>query len=211
MIRHLPILALAFYWILVPGAVAQPDPSEFEQYNIPCSEVREWNGTRAKIIHATTGDCTTAVPGPLVVLIHGRGLGYDYQAYNYLLEHLALNGFIAVSIDVEHETGVNEAMNFMRDLAKQWSKSYAIDWTNVGLIGHSRGGETIVHLAEAMANPGPGDPPWSVGALVGLASVVHDRTVGRTITGAYMLVHGTVDGDQPALNSFRLYDGASGE
>ena len=40
---------------------------------------------------------------PLVAVVHGNG--HDYTSYDFLLQHLARNGFIAASIDLRFLSG----------------------------------------------------------------------------------------------------------
>ena len=204
----------------LPFVVAEPlaaasDPSTAKQYNT-CHYSYSWNGTAARIYHPTNGNCTTAVYGPLVILLHGAG--YAYTDYDELLLHLARNGFIAVSIDVlgdntnSHAAAVAEARAFMKDfLWYTWSKMPYINPGSVAIIGHSRGGGTAVHLAQALASPEPGEPLWNVRAIVQLAPVGHDAVIDGSITRAYLAIHGSMDEDEPASNSFRHYDAAGSD
>ncbi len=215
LIQTCVLIAISF--AALESAQAQPDPSDVIEYGYYCTYNYIWNGTRAKIYHPTTPQgCSTAVYSPLVVLLHGYG--YAYTDYNYLLRHLARNGFIAVSIDVlgvnanSHAAAVAAAKAFMKDfLWTTWSKRFFIDPDNVAIIGHSRGTGTAVELAADLATPGAGDPPWQVKAIVELAPVAHNLEADGSITIGHMLLHGTKDDDTSPLISFGHYDNSGSD
>ena len=82
---------------------------------------------------------------PLVVIVHGQG--HDYQGYDYLLNHWAMNGFIAASIYLVNaggvQTGTDRALIMFEhlEILKTLFGSKAAN--NVGIMGHSRGGEGV--------------------------------------------------------------------
>jgi dienelactone hydrolase len=100
-------------------------------------------------------------PFPLILTVHGNHGFAEYSdpGYAYLGEHLASKGYIMVSVDENFLNGAivgglskeNDARAWMLlQHLKQWHKwnrtdtslfYNLVDTTNIGLIGHSRGGE----------------------------------------------------------------------
>ena len=90
---------------------------------------------------------TTKEKFPLVVVIHGNHSSpHGYKGYNYLLEHLAHNGLIAVSIHIyPGAAGVSRARALFKHLEILKTKFHNhIDLSNIGIMGHSRGGEAVI-------------------------------------------------------------------
>ncbi|HKJ26888.1 MAG TPA: hypothetical protein VJ965_04565, partial [Anaerolineales bacterium] len=106
-------------------------------------------------------------PFPLVLIAHGNHAMTDYSdpGYAYLGELLASRGFITVSVDQNffnggiygESSGENDARAWLLlkhiEVWEGWnidpdSQFYRrVDLENIGLIGHSRGGEAAVHAA----------------------------------------------------------------
>lgn len=106
-------------------------------------------------------------PFPLVLIVHGNHHMADYSdpGYAYLGELLASRGFILVSVDENFLNGSpvggvpreNDARGWMLlQHVKVWGAWNAtpgnpfhqkVDLGNIGLIGHSRGGEAAAHAA----------------------------------------------------------------
>lgn len=154
---------------------------------------------------------------PLILIVHGNHLSEipSQRGYDYLLKNLASKGYIAVSIDQNFlngnwtTTGVglpkeNDARGYLLlehlALMEKWntdpdSKLYnKIDMKNIGLIGHSRGGEAI-SIAAAKG------PQYKIKALMALAPT--DRQFREDINLmniSYITLHGANDGD---LSSFK--------
>lgn len=113
-------------------------------------------------------------PFPLVLLVHGNksNATHSEDGFRYLGEQLAGHGVIAVSVDQNFlNTGVLDRDGGLRGVEeargrlllehlrtwKAWNEQEGtpftgkVDLVNVGLLGHSRGGEAIVtatHLAQ---------------------------------------------------------------
>lgn len=105
---------------------------------------------------------------PLVLIVHGNHemTTFSDPGYAYLGELLASRGFIAASIDenfLNHswsgnnrqESGARSWMLLKHlELWRRWNEQegnpfcHKVDLSNIALIGHSRGGEAIVHAAE---------------------------------------------------------------
>lgn len=102
-------------------------------------------------------------PFPLVLIVHGNHAMKDFSdpGYKYLGTLLASRGFIAVSVDenfLNHKFwGENDARAFILlehlKLWKEWNQTEGhlfeskVDMDRIGLIGHSRGGESVAHAA----------------------------------------------------------------
>ncbi|MDT9236677.1 MULTISPECIES: alpha/beta hydrolase [Limnospira] len=116
-------------------------------------------------------------PAPLIIISHG--LGSDPKTFSYLAEHLASHGF-AVAIPEHIATSANRFEGFLQgfeeppnpsefaarptdisyllDLLEQKSASNPfwrerLDLQNVGVVGQSFGGYTVLALAGAKLNP----------------------------------------------------------
>src|SRR5262249_16348072 len=79
---------------------------------------------------------------PMIIMVHGNG--HSYQGYDYLLDHWAKNGFIAASIHLNGgQTGSDRARVLFQHLTilKNMFGSKAAN--NIGIMGHSRGGEAV--------------------------------------------------------------------
>lgn len=104
-------------------------------------------------------------PFPLVLIVHGNHPMSDYSdpGYAYLGEHLASQGYIAVSVDENFLNGLFffdgefaemplRAWLLLQHLAQwqSWNETAGnpfqgkVDMDNIALIGHSRGGEAVV-------------------------------------------------------------------
>src|SRR6185369_11941455 len=91
----------------------------------------------------TPGQISAAQPNyPMVVIVHGNGPLGGYLGYEYLMDHLARNGFIAASIHLEpNERGIDRARVLRRHLQILFGMFGASAANNIGIMGHSRGGE----------------------------------------------------------------------
>jgi hypothetical protein len=113
-------------------------------------------------------------PVPIVFLVHGRHATSpptpSYLGYDYFQQQLARMGIIAVSVDcVDSDYWGGGATN-IRDRAEIIIRSIdhfrslnsggdpvfggRIDFTRVGLMGHSRGGEAVATVPEIISLPG---------------------------------------------------------
>ena len=163
---------------------------------------------------------------PLVVIVHGNG--HDYTAYDFLLQHLALNGFIAASIDSRYVSGgllvhgmhgLGRANNFFQHLPVLKTKFGAQVQDNIGVMGHSRGGEAVLKIARLNHELALGH---NIKALISLAPT--DQYGREALTGAYakpyFVLYGSRDGDVAGwypwfpfdwrMTGFSLYDRAAG-
>lgn len=165
-------------------------------------------------------------PFPLVLITHGSHSNDDETlrfdtGYGYLVETLAKQGFIAVSMDMSKayiwKYGDNDDREKSRHLAAEHLHSLVqaqkgelstypvelagkIDLNKIALIGHSRGGETIFDIAEDMQKQG-----MPVKALLGIAPtcLFTDRSWPEAKVA---LIIPEYDGDVIGLDGFTLYD-----
>lgn len=150
---------------------------------------------------------------PLFVVVHGNG--HTYTNYAFLLEHLARNGFVAMSIHMQ--TGLNglaRANAFFDHLTTVNAMFGASLQNNVAVLGHSRGGEAVFKIARLNQTLGLG---IGLKALIALAPT--DRYGRETISGAaavpLFVLYGAKDDDvagspggTPMIrqSGFSLYD-----
>jgi len=106
---------------------------------------------------------------PLVVVIHGfsnTGLK-SYLGYDYLLEHLAKNGFIAASIAIPYDFNIIGRANLIREHIEHLREVFKGSVSDqVGLVGHSRGGLAAIAALRLIQ----GDQ-YDIGAVVAIAPV----------------------------------------
>jgi dienelactone hydrolase len=197
----------------------------------PPADVRRWQWgfdmhalpLNGRVWYPTNG----TAPYPLVLIVHGNHAAGEASdpGYAYLAEHLASRGYIAVSIDQNFLNGdwlspMNGEMPvrawvLLKHLQqwRTWSETPGnpfygrVDLDHVGLVGHSRGGEAVVHAAElnvrAHAPVSKVDRPEAFG--FGIRGVVaigpcdgqyQLAGVGVTLHNAsYLLLNGGHDGD----------------
>jgi hypothetical protein len=138
---------------------------------------------------------------PLIVIIHGNG--HDYTTYDFLLQHFAGNGFIAASIDVRYFNGASDvhgmsglgrANALFPHLTILNTAFGAKAQNNIGIMGHSRGGEAVIKAARLNQQQGLGH---NLNALISLAPT--DQYGSETLSGAwtkpYFVLYGSRDGD----------------
>ena len=171
---------------------------------------------------------------PVVVIMHGMHTTADpsYQGYNYLLNHLASHGFIAVSIDCNAINGINGMQDtrghaILEHLSLLNSKNTnaglfqsKIDMTRIGIMGHSRGGDGVVQAEIFNQSLGLG---WNIRAIVALAPTDFSAISPTPMvlsTSKFLCLYGSNDGDvwggsTPATQytgtGFRFYDRATVE
>ena len=163
---------------------------------------------------------------PLIVIIHGNG--HNYTSYDFLLAHFARNGFIAASIDVRYfnggsdqhgMSGLGRANALFPHLTVLNTAFGATVQNNIGIMGHSRGGEGVLKAARLNQQQGLGH---NINALISLAPT--DQYGSEVLSGAWskplFVLYGSRDGDitggiwTPGYTvpqtGFALYDRADG-
>lgn len=193
-------------------------------FKYKCRDVTEFTRGIAKIPrHIPDGSRL-----PMILYVHGDTGGHPeaYRGYNYVLERLAQHGFIAASIDTSGADlqGDNAAEVVLRtskikrhlDCWREGEMQIVegddyrahlrdhIDFGNIGLAGHSQGGEAIV-LAEIKNR----EQEWGYGikAIHAIApSDHHDLTIDGV---PYMLLLGADDEDNGfGVDGLSVYDRA---
>ncbi|MDX6458166.1 MAG: hypothetical protein QOE55_1863 [Acidobacteriaceae bacterium] len=153
---------------------------------------------------------------PLVVIVYGNsGCDTSYLGYDYLLDHLASHGFIAVSIyapiGVMIETRAGAILAHINLMTQNNSNPGLfqghIDLGHVGIIGHSRGGEAVVRAARINAVEGLG---WNIQGGVSIAPTdyFHYGDPGVPLLVIYGSNDGDVAGTWPDRTCFNIYDEA---
>ncbi len=174
----------------------------------------------ADVAGATTpaGISAAAANYPMFVAVHGNsGFSTSYLGYNYLLEHLAKNGFIAASIHLNvnmHGTGRARMLFEHINAIKALFGAKAAN--NIAIMGHSRGGEAVMIAARLNQQEALGH---GINAVIPLAPT--DQYTNESLGGAWatplLVIHGAMDGDvaggtsSPSSTGFSLYDRASGD
>lgn len=160
-------------------------------------------------------------PVPIVFIVHGR---HDpsvpnYQGYDYFQQQLARIGIVAVSVD-ENETFPRHGASNIRERADLAIASLAhfqslnaggdarfagrIDFTRVGLMGHSRGGEAVVVVPELPLPAGV-----DIRSVLSLAPVDFGASSGHPSGRAFMTILPAADGDVTRNPGAHFYDQAT--
>jgi len=171
-------------------------------------------------------------PFPLVLVAHGNHNMKDFSdpGYEYLGRHLASRGFILASLDMNFINGgirgENDARGwlFLKHM-QAWGEFNIdadnpfhgmVDLGNIGIIGHSRGGEAVGHAAafnHLTHYPDDATLIWDFGfdirAVIAIAPVDGQyRPTSRLAPVEnvnYLVFHGTHDGDVSSFSGLRTY------
>ncbi len=180
---------------------------EGNEYKIGDEETGSWG----RLAHAGVLDPRN--PKPLVVIAHGNGFGY--QDYTYLEHQLSGAGCVVASIGFPDDTSIQERKQdillHLNYIYGKWGRFLNSDLV---LVGHSRGGEAIIHTANALA--GNQRIPAKIKALISMAPSYEEelQTPQCDATEAMLVLYGTHDDDvtnevgigmQPN-SPFRLFD-----
>jgi hypothetical protein len=150
---------------------------------------------------------------PLVVVVHGNSsFTNSYQGYNYVLEHLARNGFIVASIHMLPGMDIYGRCEVTLAHIDALKSKFGIKAANnIGLMGHSRGGEAVYIVPRLNHDRALGH---NINAVISLAPTNFHPT--ESLSGVWacplQVVYGSLDGDVGFVdfNGFQLYDRASG-
>jgi hypothetical protein len=161
-------------------------------------------------------------PIPIVFMAHGNHdpsvpshLGYDY-----FQEQLAKMGIIAVSVFSNETNGYEYGAVNITKRAKLIIASIAhfqqlnssadpifggrIDFSLVGLMGHSRGAEAVIVVPEIIAIPGV-----TINCVISLAPVNNGASSGKPKGYAFLTILPAMDGDVVDNNGAEFYDQAT--
>jgi dienelactone hydrolase len=228
------------------------DPFDFSNIGFPL--VRDWLTIRYPAQGTGVNQPLPAgnAKYPVVLFLHGRhricvcgpcpswSCYYDpncapanriasHPGYNYILDTLASQGFIAISIDAfdiqpsqsqyNYEARGRLILEHLNRL-KSWDQSGTdpwggnpnfqnrIDMNNIAIVGHSRGGEGVVAAAEINQAEAV-TYGHSIKAVVAIAPTDQQSGTPWDIkTAPYFLVLGSADGDLWDLQGFGTYDRA---
>ncbi len=181
---------------------------------------------------------------PVAVFLHGRhawcqtGFGPpascaiadripSHQGYDYIMERLAGQGIISVSIDafdIQLDNGVwnynarGRLVLSWLDILRDWNDNGTdpfggifqgkLDMTRIALSGHSRGGEGVV-AAEVLNATWPS--PHGIIAVNAIAPTDQNSLGGTSYVptvAPYYLIIGARDGDVSNMQGLRTYDRA---
>lgn len=163
---------------------------------------------------AGINDPAQIIPGsyPLIVCVHGNG--HNFSNYTYLLEHWAKNGFIAASIHLNggmaKEGRARVLFKHIDILKLAFGASLQ---NNIGIMGHSRGGEGVVAAARINNADALGHNLKAIISLGPTDQYNPKEVMAPPFATPYLVMHGAMDGDvaNPGLMGFSLYDRASGK
>ncbi len=171
-------------------------------------------------------------PYPLILVAHGNHNMKDFSdpGYEYLGRHLASRGFILASLDMNFINGGIRGENDARGWLflkhfEAWEEFNSdpgnpfhgrVDMANLGIIGHSRGGEAVGHAAafnRLTHYPDDATLTWDFGfdinAVIAIAPVDGQyRPTSRLVPLEdvnYLVFHGTHDGDVTPYHGLRTW------
>jgi hypothetical protein len=146
----------------------------------------------------------------------------NHEGYDYFQKALGKMGFIAVSVYSNQTNCKSYSATNMRQRAELIIASIAhfqslaanassifhdkIDFSRVGLMGHSRGGEAVVVVPEIL-----GLPNVQIAAVIALAPTDAGASSGAPSKHPFMTILPAGDGDVVENNGARFYDKAEPE
>lgn len=179
-------------------------------------------------------------PFPLVLIVHGNDFMTEPAdtGYAYLGELLASRGYIVVSVDENffnaYTTGpmrqeIDGRAILLLEHLRQWQGwnetegnifYQKVDFDNIALVGHSRGGEAAAvaaHFAQLETYPDdpavPLDYEFEIDSVVGIApSYGQYQPAGEDLQledTNYLLLQGSHDADNTAFWGIRMYNGVT--
>lgn len=158
---------------------------------------------------------------PLIVMAHGNhdaGVP-NYLGYDFFQTDLAKMGFVAISVDCNSQNGMGYSISIIENRADliigalsvmQQLDSTAtsvlfgrIDFSRVGLMGHSQGGEAVVLVPEVIGLAGV-----SIRSVIALAPTEGGATKKTPKGYAFMTILPASDGDVWPNDGAIYYDRA---
>jgi hypothetical protein len=159
-------------------------------------------------------------PIPIVFMAHGNHDPADpsYLGYDYFQQQLAKMGVIAVSVDCNETNGPGGGVGNIQQRADLIIASIAhfqalnasdptfgnsIDFSKVGLMGHSRGGDAVILVPESITLP-----DVQIQAVISLAPTEFGAHSGKPAGYAFMTILPAADGDVRRNDGAKYYDRA---
>ena len=150
------------------------------------------------------------------MIMHGNSsMETSYLGYDYLLNHLASWGFIAMSIyapvGVMIETRARAILAHLGIMAQNEANPGLfqghIDLNHIGIAGHSRGAEAVVRASRINTAEALG---WNIKAAVSIAPTdyFHYGAPGVPLLVIYGANDGDVSGSWPDRTCFDIFDEA---
>jgi len=160
---------------------------------------------------------------PLIVLVHGRhgGAPDSYKGYTYFQTQLACMGFVAASVDESETDGGSDGSDFTGNIVRRAELAIetikflqtldagdpifkgTMDFSRIGLMGHSRGGDCVLAVVERINVPGA-----KILAVISLAPVDSGAHSGHPKGVAFMTILPAGDGDVVDNDGAKFYDQA---
>lgn len=159
---------------------------------------------------------------PLVVMAHGNHdpSTPNYLGYEFFQAALAKMGIVSLSIDANAWNGMGYSVSIIegradlvigaielmqqRDGDSGWALAGRLDFSRVGLMGHSQGGEAVVLVPEVIGLAGV-----TIGAVLALAPTEGGATRGLPVNHAFMTILPASDGDVWPNDGAIFYDRAN--
>lgn len=173
-------LALASLTTDRAGAQVQPeDPATYTNFSCHFIENWVWNypgdgvGAVTGKVRFPSSTCQSAdgppAARPIVIFAHGNDM--THTDHDYLMAHLAKNGFVTVSIENSgnNEERALQMISYLNSMHTFWGWKNQLS-AKVAFAGHSRGGEAAVTAARLLAEtPALGAEAYDVKAVVSIA------------------------------------------
>lgn len=215
--------------MLFPGQSPTVDPTTDSSYSCYYISNYNWNYPGDGVATVTgrvrwpsaTCNPTLGPPAnrPIVIFMHGNNM--DHQDHDYLMAHLARNGFVTCSIaNGSHLGGSNigraeQAISYLNAMQAYWQWSGRLS-NDVIFMGHSRGGEAAITAARLLKeNPSMAHIPYDVRAVVSIAptdggpsGTSHPKeNIDGLTTTSFLGLYGSRD---PDVRGIRLEDPLNG-
>lgn len=201
-----------------------------------------WDWDKMTIDPAPSDTLTVPTKARHVTLQLHKGSGPirpSFEGYGYLQKYLATQGIVTASVDSNLANALGlwietradlivQALEFLADESARVRSRYhdRLLLDQVGLMGHSRGGDAVVRAAiKAASTTGP--KRYVVKAVCSLAptditgggAAANRMVIDTPHAGFYLVIHGALDGDVsgsagpagPVGTGFRHYDRARGQ
>jgi hypothetical protein len=224
-----PLASLTLLWALLgllgaAGASALPPPDPSTAVSFGCTFFQTFVYTDAqfgpltgRVFWPVAGTCvsTAGPPADRPVVLLFNGAGYSYFDYDILARHLAANGFVAVVVQADEtspptfcagpgvvciEDRARKGIAYLKLLRDNWAWSGQLDFADLSLVGHSRGGEAAVAAAAIvrweegdLGNPGVRAVVSLAPTDVGVDGVNGRRRLLGRESPAFLVLYGSRD------------------